>query len=88
MKIKNRDLLRKYVLYERGIWEKPRNFPLLLAAAKRRIGWGLMCSTVATTTRKLLRQTARFPLSIAIRRSFAFPRSGASTLVFLIRIGR
>lgn len=39
MKIKNRDLLRKYVLYERGIWKKPRNFPLLLAAAKRRIGW-------------------------------------------------
>ena len=39
MKIKNKDLLRKYVLYERGIWEKPRNFPLLLDAAKRRIGW-------------------------------------------------
>nr|DAN86369.1 MAG TPA: hypothetical protein [Bacteriophage sp.] len=39
MKIKNRDLLRKYVLYERGIWEKPRNFPLLLDMAKRRIGW-------------------------------------------------
>lgn len=33
MKIKNKELLRKYVLYESGVWEKPRNY---MAGSKRK----------------------------------------------------
>lgn len=39
MKAKNKILLDRYDLYNRGIWKKPKNYQSFLDAAKRRIGW-------------------------------------------------
>lgn len=74
MKIKNRDLLRKYVLYERGIWEKPRNFPLLLAAAKRRIGWRVDVLYCCYDYKKIASSDSKVSLEYCNPKKFRFPK--------------
>lgn len=74
MKIKNRDLLRKYVLYERGIWEKPRNFPLLLAAAKRRIGWRVDVLYCCYNYKEIASSDSKVSLEYCNPKKFRFPK--------------
>lgn len=74
MKIKNKDLLRKYVLYERGIWEKPRKFPLLLDAAKRRIGWRVDVLSCCYNYKKIASSDSKVSLEYCNPKKFRFPK--------------
>lgn len=74
MKIKNRDLLRKYVLYERGIWEKPRNFPLLLDMAKRRIGWRIDVLHCCYNYKDIASSDSKVSLEYCNPKVFHFPK--------------
>lgn len=74
MKIKNKDLLRKYVLYERGIWEKPRNFPFLLDAAKRRIGWRVDVLHCCYNYKKIASSDSKVSLEYCNPKKFRFPK--------------
>lgn len=74
MKIKNKELLRKYVLYERGVWEKPRNFPLLLDAAKRRIGWRVDVLYCCSNYTDIASSDSKVSLEYCNPKKFQFPR--------------
>ena len=74
MKIKNRDLLRKYVLYERGLWEKPRNFPLLLDMAKRRIGWRCDVLCCCNNFKDIASSDSKVYLDYCDPKKFQFPK--------------
>lgn len=74
MKIKNKELLRKYVLYERGVWEKPRNFPLLLDAAKRRIGWRIDVLYCCSNYKDIASSDSKVSLEYCNPKKFHFPK--------------
>lgn len=74
MKIKNKELLRKYVLYERGIWEKPHNFPLLLDAAKRRIGWRVDVLHCCYNYKDIASSDSKVSLEYCNPKKFRFPK--------------
>lgn len=74
MKIKNKELLRKYVLYERGVWKKPRNFPLLLDAAKRRIGWRVDVLLCCYNYKDIASSDSKVPLDFCNPKKFHFPK--------------
>lgn len=67
-------MLRKYVLYERGLWEKPRNFPLLLDMAKRRIGWRCDVLCCCTNFKDIASSDSKVSLEYCNPKKFHFPK--------------
>lgn len=74
MKIKNKELLRKYSLYESGVWTKPRNFPLLLDAAERRIGWRCDVLRCCANYNKIALLDNKVLLDFCDPKKFHFPK--------------
>lgn len=74
MKIKNKELLRKYSLYESGVWTKPRNFSLLFDAAERRIGWRCDVLRCCANYNKIALSDNKVLLDFCDPKKFHFPQ--------------